>query len=77
MFNKNKCGNNAGIVAQQKWAKKRVEYLNSLPKQQGLFQDEVISTVIFTKSNFPLVAFLILWHKIGLRRLLPVLICDA
>jgi hypothetical protein len=30
MFNKNKCGNNAGIVAQQKWAKKRVEYLNSL-----------------------------------------------
>jgi hypothetical protein len=35
-------GNNAGIVAQQKWAKKRVEYLNSLPKQQGLFQDEVI-----------------------------------
>jgi hypothetical protein len=25
-----------------KWAKKRVEYLNSLPKQQGLFQDEVI-----------------------------------
>jgi hypothetical protein len=21
MFNKNKCGNNAGIVAQQKWAK--------------------------------------------------------
>jgi 3'-phosphoadenosine 5'-phosphosulfate sulfotransferase (PAPS reductase)/FAD synthetase len=42
MFNKNKCGNNAGIVAQQKWAEKRVEYLNSLPKQQGLFQDEVI-----------------------------------
>jgi hypothetical protein len=40
MFNKNKCGNNSGIVAQKEWAIKRIEYLNSLPKQQGLFQDE-------------------------------------
>ena len=42
MFNKNKCGNNSGIVAQKEWAIKRIEYLNSLPKQQGLFQDEMI-----------------------------------
>jgi hypothetical protein len=29
MFNKNKCGNNSGIVAQKEWAIKRIEYLNS------------------------------------------------
>jgi hypothetical protein len=53
MFNKNKCGNNAGIVAQQKWAKKRVEYLNSLPKQQGLFQDEDKYLYCFLLTIYP------------------------
>lgn len=42
MFNYKKCGFNKGIVKQSKWARDRVKYLNSLPKQQGLFADEVV-----------------------------------
>jgi hypothetical protein len=42
MFNYKKCGFKKGIVEQSKWAKERVKYLDSLPKQQGLFTDEVV-----------------------------------
>lgn len=42
MFNYKKCGFKKGIVKQSKWAKERVKYLDSLPKQQGLFADEVV-----------------------------------
>lgn len=42
MFNYKKCGFKKGIVEQSKWAKERVEFLDSLLKQQGLFTDEVV-----------------------------------
>lgn len=42
MFNYKKCGFKKGIVEQSGWAKERVKYLDSLPKQQGLFADEVV-----------------------------------
>lgn len=42
MFNYKACGNQKGIIKQTKWAKKRVEYLDGLPNQQGLFTDEVV-----------------------------------
>jgi 3'-phosphoadenosine 5'-phosphosulfate sulfotransferase (PAPS reductase)/FAD synthetase len=42
MFNYKKCGFKKGIVEQSGWAKERVKYLDGLPKQQGLFADEVV-----------------------------------
>lgn len=42
MFNYKKCGFKKGIVKQSGWAKERVKYLDGLPKQQGLFADEVV-----------------------------------
>lgn len=42
MFNYKSCGFKKGIVKQSGWAKERVKYLDGLPKQQGLFADEVV-----------------------------------
>lgn len=42
MFVKTKCGNQEGILKQVEWAKQRVQYLDTLPKQIGLFADEVV-----------------------------------